>query len=575
MLAEAFFPAESAKDDLRPAACTAALIAILLAAAAIRVDNLGWGHPGFLFPDTVRNHLRPAAALVGAGDVFLSPSPLVHPPLLPYCLGALLWVTSLITGEPVLVEGKAADAQLAWIDMLGRGLTVFFALLSLLVLFGLARPLLGGRTALLATAVFALSPIHVLESHRTTPDVLMVLVMLASAERALAAARLRSCRTLLLSFALAGLAGAAKYPGVSAVVLPACVTVLWPGRDGRSRLAWLAGGGLAAAAGLVAGLGPTILQPKRYADALYVLSLTGTVTGMQGTDIHARGWQFARFVYPATIMFPYMMGWAAYACSLAGLVVLVRSHRRALFVVAVAIGPFFLAQGMGLVIVPRYFLPLVPFLALCAAVALRRAWRLAPLAGAGLCAVVLAYTAVLDWSFCRQMALLPQEEVGAFLARRIEGRADPARPLVVAYPDIFIYAYDAVIPHLQRPEIRVVHAPQIYWNVRREPAEPPVEAEEIARDRRWIDEFGVDVIVVPSWVKDAVLREKPDGYAGGFYRRLSDGSLGFRLAAAPSTHFFTERLYTWGDPILRSHMDNGIQSYEIYTRAEEQAHAGR
>jgi hypothetical protein len=551
-------------DELsRPVRYTC-LTLILVTAFGLRVFRLSWGLPEFLFPDTVNLHLRPAAQLVGAGDFRLSSAILVHGALLPYVLGGVLWLWSHVTGEHVHPAGPGLDMQLPTTDLIGRILCVVFALLSVAVLYLVSRRLLGTRAALFAAAVFAVSPVHVLESHRTTPDVLMVLLMLVAMHQTLIAADRGHRGRLLGAFALSGLAAAAKYPGMFAAALPAWVAVRWTGAPWRNRLGWFTLGTVVTVAGFVAGMAATLLDLSRLRLALRLGSIA-VAAGMPGTDLYGQGWVYRRYLYPAVVVFPFLVGWAAYVSAIAGVVLLARRNRRALVLLAVAIGPFAVAQGANVVAVARYFLPMVPCLALFAGVTLNwlcTTWRRA---GTVAASAVLAYTLVLTGSWCLRLGLGPQEAVGQLVAQHLAGRA-AKRGLVVAYPDPWALPYDAVRRKISLRGVKVVFFPQQYWNVRAEPREIPVEAELREQEQRWIAQERVDLVVLPDWQESAVVRERPDGQTAGFYRRLADGQLGFRLAAYVRTRYLTEDLYTWGDPMLHAYGETAIEGYKVFVR---------
>ena len=50
---------------------------------------------------------------------------------------------------------------------------------------------------------------------------------------------------------------------------------------------------------------------------------------------------------------------------------------------------------------------------------------------------------------------------------------------------------------------------------------------------------------------------------GGF-----DGSLGFRLGGEFQTRFWSQALYTWGDPMLDTHWETAIAGYKVFVRTE-------
>ena len=72
--------------------------------------------------------------------------------------------------------------------------------------------------------------------------------------------------------------------------------------------------------------------------------------------------------------------------------------------------------------------------------------------------------------------------------------------------------------------------------------------------------------MLPSPLENAARRGRPDGFAITFFRLLERGGLGFRLAGDFRTHFLTEALYTWGDPMLDTHWETAIAGYKVFVR---------
>jgi hypothetical protein len=139
----------------------------------------------------------------------------------------------------------------------------------------------------------------------------------------------------------------------------------------------------------------------------------------------------------------------------------------------------------------------------------------------------------------------------------------------IAYPSLFVLEYDAVKPIRTIPNAAVVYFPREYQNPRLEPDTPPPEDVQRASDRQWIEQNDVRAVVVPSFFESAVRRERPDGVTVAFYRRLADGSLGFRQAGDFHTRFWTQGLYTWSDPMLDTLWEEGIAGYKVYLRADD------
>ena len=80
----------------------------------------------------------------------------------------------------------------------------------------------------------------------------------------------------------------------------------------------------------------------------------------------------------------------------------------------------------------------------------------------------------------------------------------------------------------------------------------------------------VAVVILPSWIEHGVMRERPDGATAHFYRHLADGSIGFRLGGEFRTRFWTQALYTWGDPMLDTHWETAIAGYKVFVRTGDE-----
>ena len=115
----------------------------------------------------------------------------------------------------------------------------------------------------------------------------------------------------------------------------------------------------------------------------------------------------------------------------------------------------------------------------------------------------------------------------------------------------------------------MVYFPEPDQNLRQVAARVLSDDERLALERQWVRDTGVEVVVLPDWVENGVLRERPDGPIAGFYRRLADGRLGFRLAADFRSHYLTEALYVWADPMLETHLETGILAYKVFLRDGE------
>jgi hypothetical protein len=543
-----------------------ALGLLLAAALGVRLYRSSWGLPEYVFPDGVIHFVRPAARL--AAGVDLVPQQFLHPPVLVYALGAVYLTWSHLGGRPIDVTPRAFPSQLPALVRVGRAFSAIVATACVAVLYLLGRRLVGTAVGLLAAALFAFSPVHVLEGHRVNPDGLMILLGLVATLWAVVAADTGRRGLSLAAFAAAGFAGGTKYTGLSAVTVPAWLALRAAhGRRG-GRVATLALGLVATGAAFAFSMAPGLFNWPAIRFGFHWQWHYNVGITQPGLDLAGQGWTYTRYVYPLVVALPYTMGWPLYVAGLAGLAVVTRHPGRLRQVLGAAIVPFALVQGAASVVVARYYLPLVPYLALAAAVLLARIWQARRAAGAAATAAVLGYTILLAASQCARLGLGPQRAVGALLAERARAAVGAGRPFVVAYPDPIAFFYDAVRPGIvSLPQVKVIYVPEAYRNLRAEPDEALTDDERLSSDRRWVSETEVDAVVLPSWVENAVLRERPAGYAGRFYRRLADGRLGFRLAADFRSHYCTERLYVWADPMLDTHWETGIAGYKVFLRA--------
>jgi 4-amino-4-deoxy-L-arabinose transferase-like glycosyltransferase len=125
----------------------------------------------------------------------------------------------------------------------GRLLTAAFGALTVLVIYLIGRQIRGKRSGLLAAALLGGSYLHVIHSHYATFDVMVAfLVSLTLLFSELLRTRLEA-RWYFLAGLCAGLAGATKYNGAVALVLPLIAHILstpwgeWGWLNGRLLLA--------------------------------------------------------------------------------------------------------------------------------------------------------------------------------------------------------------------------------------------------------------------------------------------------------------------------------------------------
>jgi hypothetical protein len=261
----------------------------------------------------------------------------------------------------------------------GRLLSLLMALVSIALVFLLGREAAGGAAGLWAAALVAVSPAHVLGSVQIRVDMTMLVLVVLTLWLCLKSLRPGSMALLALMGGAAGLAVAAKYIA-ALTVLPAMLAVLVM-RRGRPG-AWAVAAG-ATAAGFMLGQPYVLVKPdETFQSAFRVLEANTSVP--------------PRFAISAPVLLAkqasnaarFSAGLPAFILAIVGIAWMLRRRKAPEVVLACA-----LAGGVA-ALVPlawpllRYQLPLLPFLAVAAALVLVRL-RPAPQAVAG--ALALAF----------------------------------------------------------------------------------------------------------------------------------------------------------------------------------------
>jgi hypothetical protein len=201
------------------------LAAILMAAAVLRYIGIHWGLPGELHmfsyhPDEFHS-LRGVFALM-TGD----PNPHFFNYGSLYLYLVAFSCLMLSGGQLSLTSFDQLPCMLPEWTMIGRDVTLVAALLTVLAVYALARAIAGHRQGLLAAALCAVFPLHVLHSHYATVDVtqaLMTTVALLMAVRIYQAPRQRN---YVLAGLAVGLAASVKYNGGLVLLAPLCAHLL-------------------------------------------------------------------------------------------------------------------------------------------------------------------------------------------------------------------------------------------------------------------------------------------------------------------------------------------------------------
>jgi len=406
------------------------------------------------------------------------------------------------------------------------------------VLVGLFARRLGGRAVgLAAAALMAVVPLHAMQNHYASSDVVhttsVVLVMFAG----YAVARRGTRASALLLGAASGLAFGTKYTGLAMMATGGLVILDVAIRQRRVERAidlgvWLVAGFLAAAA---LACPPCALDPAR------VVGMWRWQWNFKSTDfvinhlVPSLGWYGRPYAYQLVAAFPFILGWPVYALVLAGLVAAVKRRDVGDRVVLATILPYFLAMGGSPITLLRYLLPVVPGLIVLAARSgslVPRARRLWP----GMVALACVYSFVLSASQIARYSLTAQQQMAHWIA---EGQTG-GRSTRIAAP-----------AKLQR-----------YVLLTRPLADVGLSCT-AAEDGRWFED-APDVFVLPALHEVAIRRDEPDGLAAAELDRLEAGELPYRAARRWSSWYLQREFYTWLDPGFA--IAEGAMDFTVYVR---------
>ncbi|MCB0339095.1 MAG: glycosyltransferase family 39 protein, partial [Bdellovibrionales bacterium] len=342
-----------------------AFSAILILAGALRFYGLDFGLPEFYHSDEPRK-----VAIVGrmmrSGD--FNPAYFLHPSL-------LLYLTALVT-KIFSMFGIGADLGPNMLFLAGRSVSAITGTLSVALLFFLTRRLFSNPTALIASALFAVFPLHVTCSRYMKEDALLTFWVLLTALLVVRAVQQNRVNQLYFAGLCAGFAAGSKYTGILTVGL----VLLAPWLKSQTlmpELRWLR---VSCTAALLAPIGFLICTPYSLIDYQTFLSdfayerrhmLRGHTVAI---DAWSEFWMFhfGRSILPGMTVVPALL-------SILGLGLFISKRSfQGLFVIGLVLMFYLPAEWVKAKPAPqpeRYILPCLPFLAVAAAELIRLTTR--------------------------------------------------------------------------------------------------------------------------------------------------------------------------------------------------------
>ena len=216
---------------------SALIVAILVGAAALRLWGLPWGLPDtthlFSYHPDEYHSLR---GLFSLAQGSLNPHFFNYGSLYLYLVAAAAVIAhgSLLVGvvpRALTFEGLPEAVRLWTLD--ARIVSVLAAILTVIVVYWLARRVLGNSAALVACAFLATMPLHVLHSHYGTVDITQALFVSLCLLFSVRIVQQRSWQACLWAGIMAGLAASTKYNGAAVIVAP-LVAIFLPADDSWS-----------------------------------------------------------------------------------------------------------------------------------------------------------------------------------------------------------------------------------------------------------------------------------------------------------------------------------------------------
>lgn len=418
------------------------LAAIVVLGLGLRLWGIDWGRPRVdLNPDEL--NILEVTSGITFGD--LDPGF--------YSYSGLTFHLNFFSGE--LLEILAGPLGRFDQLLLHRLWSVLWGTLTILVVYCLARDLLGSRRAgLFAAAGMAITPLHLWDSHLGTTDVPLAFWMVLATWAGVRAYRRPELRRFVVGGMAVGFGVGVKFNAALAGVtfLAAAVAAK---REDRLR-SWGEVAGRLLAAGLASIVSFAVSSPYslinlRETVAAFWFEWRHVRAGHFGFDLLAEGWQYHRGVYQLAAALPFAFGFALYGLVLVGLVRFARRRPGADVAVGTAFVALYFLSFASYNFVPiRYYLPILPVLLAVSAGLPERlwaegGWRRALLLG------ILAYTGLFAATSTSRFSLDTRIEAADWANANLTPEAS-----VVLVEPIF---GDAYMPRLEDSRFRLASAP--------------------------------------------------------------------------------------------------------------------
>lgn len=403
-----------------------ALALVTAAGAAVRFYGLGWGAPYYHFH--IDEHFVFMGALAIRDDFFAaatSPKFFMYSPLPMYMLIGLMEIYERIA-HPLNLASKADGTTFM---LLGRGISATLGTATIPLVYAIARQTGGPLAGVLAAVLTAAGVLHLRDSHFFSVDVSLTFFSILAWLFMIRMAQRGTTRAYVAAGVAAGAALACKYSAAFLLPITLVAHLCAPARPARQAswrewTNWVIRGAIP---GAVAGLTFLLIDPFVWLEFnRFVAGVRELVTGpMSGEVIAIWGAQFAD-IQPRPFWFTNLLWWglgpAFEVWALFGVAWLLWRRDRVALVAAAFPIIYYIVAGRTILPFVRYAVPLVPALAVAAAVLSadllkRRAWRPAAMAAT----VLVAGSTVLYAAAYMNIFRKPDSRLSAseYLHRRI------------------------------------------------------------------------------------------------------------------------------------------------------------
>ena len=250
--------------------------------------------------------------------------------------------------------------------LIARGAIAAIGTVTVAVVYGLTSRIGDRTTALIASAFLAVAPLHVRDAHFAMTDTLATFFVVSSMALLLRAMEVRTLASFVVAGFVGGLATSTKYSAGAILASIAVAQASLAANATRTWRTWLPSLGFVAACGIgfLVGTPYALLDRQTFLDG-FAYDFTHLAEGHNGAHV-GFGWS-----YHLIRTLPAALGWPLFLAGVVGFAVMGARRR----VPAAIVGAFCLALyaslGAGQTVFFRYVLPLVPFLCISAAFAVR------------------------------------------------------------------------------------------------------------------------------------------------------------------------------------------------------------